>query len=744
MRADVRFRQLAAAALALAAIGCGVDAETTLPRFPAFGADGAERGASDWAGRVVIHRDEWGVPHIKAPTDAEVAFGSAWAQCEDHFFQLEDTYIKALGRYAEVVGEAGFRSDLEVALFDLVETSRRDFATLPENIRRIAEAFAAGYNDYLEKHPEEKPRLLERMEPFHVLAFERYMILGRLLGAAHAPRGRLPRLAEELAASLGSNQWAVAPSKTRDGNAMLFINPHQPWYGSGMFTEMHVVSGEGLNFSGAMYPGGPLPTAGFNERLGWAYTVNAADISDTYRLTFDHPTDPLKYRYGSGYRDAEEWSATIHVREGDDLLPREVVLRRSHYGPIIAREDDRHYLAVRVPRLHEGSRMVQALAQAKARNFEEWYGAVSMQLLQTFNTTYADADGNIFYLYNGAIARRDPSVDWTRPVDGSDPSNEWGPFHPIEELPQVRNPLSGYVQNCNSSPFTTTDDGNPSLLDFPPYMVEDKHDDKRRAKMARYLLRNARDITFEDFQALAYDTTLYWPMTELPVHARRFAKLEGTDPDLAARVRPYLEHLLDWDFRSSLTSTQATLAVGWYEELYGRGYPVETLKPEYVNDLPARFAALERAASKLTELHGDWRVPYGEIHRIQRHPDQPAASAVPFSDDQPSLPLAGVRGPLGVAFTLYHSPPTTLENGEVRKLRYAVTGASYMAVYEFGERTRGASYLHYGQSHRPESPHFFDQARLLSERRFKPAWLYWDDVEAHTTRAYRPGAADRI
>ena len=731
-------RRVAAAALSLAALaatGCAVDTETGQGRPTA--ATGAE-GAPDWAADVVIHRDEWGVPHIKASTDAAVAFGSAWAQCEDHFFQLEDTYIKALGRYSEVVGESGFRSDLEVALFDLVGTSRRDFPALPENIQRISEAFAAGYNDYLEKHPEEKPRLLTRMAPFHVLAFERYMILGRLLGAAHAPRGRLAPLAAELGASLGSNQWAVGPSKTRDGNAMLFINPHQPWYGSGMFTEMHVVSDDGLNFSGAMYPGGPFPTAGFNERLGWAYTVNAADISDTYRLTFDHPTDPLKYRYGAGYREAEEWSATIHVRTDDGLEPREVVLRRSHYGPIIAREDDQHYLAVRVPRLYEGSRMVQALAQAKARNFEEWYAAASMQLLQTFNTTYADADGNIFYLYNGAIARRDPSADWTVPVDGADPNNEWGPFHPLGELPQVLNPPSGFVQNCNSTPFTTTDDGNPSLLDFPPYMVEDKHDDKRRAKMARYLLRNARDLTFEDFQALAYDTTLYWPMTELPVYARRLETLASTDPELAARVRPYLEHLLAWDFKSSLTSTQTTLAVGWYEELYGRGYPVETLKPEYVGDMAARFVALEQAASKLTELYGDWRVPYGDIHRIQRHANQPAASGVPFSDDEPSLPLAGVRGPLGVAFTLYHSPPTTLENGDVRKLRYAATGASYMAVYEFGEKARGASYLHYGQSHRPESPHFFDQARLLSERRFKPAWLYWEDVEAHTARSYRP------
>lgn len=698
----------------------------------------------DWASQVVIHRDEWGVPHIKGPTDAAVVFGSAYAQCEDHFFQLEDTYIKALGRYAEIVGERGLGSDLEVALFELVETSQRDFDQLPQNIQDLAEAFAAGYNYYLEKNPEETPRMLTRMEPFYVLAFERYMILGRLLGAAHAPRRQLGPLAEELRASLGSNQWAVGPSRTKSGNAMLFINPHQPWYGSGMFTEMHVVSDEGWNFSGAMYPGAPFPTAGFNERLGWAYTVNAADISDTYRVTFDHPTDRLQYRYGAGYRLAQEWPVEIRVKTDSGLTAREFVLRKTHYGPVIAKEDDVHYLAVRVPRLYDGSRMVQALAQAKARTFDEWYEAVSMQLLQTFNTMYADADGNIFYLYNGTVAKRDPSVDWTKPVDGSDPKNEWGPFYSIEELPQVFNPPSGFMQNCNSSPFTTTDDGNPSLQDFPPYMVEDKYDDKRRAKMSRHLLRQARDLTFEDFQALAYDTTLYWPMTEIPVYARHFEKLKASDPALAQRVEAYFEHLLDWDFRSSLTSTQTNLAVEWYEQLYGRGYPVETLKPEYVSDIPARFEALERAAQRLESLYGNWQVPYGDVHRLQRHEDQPDSGRVPFDDDQPSLPIAGVRGPLGVAFTIYHRPAIVADDDSPegvrkRRLQYATTGASYMAVYEFGERTRGASYLHYGQSHREDSPHFFDQAKLLSERRFKPAWLYWDDVLEHTERAYHPG-----
>jgi acyl-homoserine lactone acylase PvdQ len=555
---------------------------------------------------------------------------------------------------------------------------------------------------------------------------------------------------------------------------MLFINPHQPWYGWGMFTEMHVRSDEGLDFSGAMYPGGPLPTAGFNRRLGWAYTVNEADISDVYRLTFDHPTDRLLYRYADGWRRAEEWTVTIAIRDAANnrLAPTRFTLRKSHYGPLLAREDSTHWLAVRVPKLHSASRLSQALAQAKARNFTEWRAAASRLDLQTLNTTYADADGNIYYLYNGAIPKRDLSVDWTKPVDGADPRFEWNGFHPIDELPQVLNPPSGYVQNCNSSPFTTTDAssgrgvyhaldslvffgtadgaGNPSPLDFPPYMAEDRFDDKRRAKMSRWLLRGAHDLTFEDWQALAYDTTLYWPMTELPRYARALDQLAATRPDVATAARPYLDHLLDWDYRSSLTSTQTTLAVEWYEELYGRGYPVETLKPEYVSDPAARFEALVRAAHRLETLYGSWKVPYGDVYRIQRLAEQADASKVPFDDALPSLPTAGVRGPLGVAFTLYHTPPT-IDGAATppptagaapspRKLHYGTTGASYMAVIEFRrDGVKAASYLHYGQSQDPSSPHFFDQAKLLSERRFKPAWLDWKDVVAHTVVAYHPG-----
>ena len=223
---------------------------------------------------------------------------------------------------------------------------------------------------------------------------------------------------------------------------MLFINPHQPWFGSGQFWEGHVKSDEGWNFSGSSFFGGPFPTMGHNEYLGWAHTVNEPDVADLYRVTFDDETNPLKYRYGEGYRTAEEWQDTIRVRTDEGVEDRVYTFRKTHYGPIVEKLDDQQYVAARIAQLFEGSRYRQALAMTKARSLEQWQEAMSQLRLQMFNTVYADREGNIFYLYNGAVPRRRVGPDWTKPVDGSDPENEWKGLHPFEELPQVLNPPS--------------------------------------------------------------------------------------------------------------------------------------------------------------------------------------------------------------------------------------------------------------------------------------------------------------
>ena len=711
---------------------------------------------------VTISRDEWGVAHVHGKTHADAFFGMGYAHAEDYFWQLEDTCIRSVGRYAEVIGREGISSDLLNRSFEIVPRSQADFHKLKPDQQAMAAGYTEGINRYLATHPETKPRLLTRFEPWQVLAMDRHMILDFIYRRAHVkrPGDRRPNevaaldqtsrsdlisglnaadLARErwsdfatgVEEAIGSNAWAIAGSKTKSGSAMLFINPHMPWYGMGQFHEAHIRSDEGLNFSGASFLGNPFPTIGHNEFLGWTYTVNDPDIADAWRVTFDDPANPLNYRFDGAYRTATQWTETIRVKEHDTLTERTITFRKTHHGPITVKENDTTFLAVQVAGLFDLHRADQAWGMVLAKNFTEWRAAMSHCAIPMFNVVYADRVGNIFYAYNGTIPMRDPAFQWTAPVDGSDPRTDWKGIHPFDRLPQVLNPKSGYVQSCNSSPFTTTDVAaeNPRQQDFPADMLEDHDIDRRRSKLSRLLLGKVRDLTLDQLQLLAYDTTLYWPLTEIPKLQQDFTRLQEANPKLAAEVAPYFAHLQDWDCKSSLESTQTTLCVAWFEELYGFGYPSETLKAEYAADRLTWFTALNTAAKKLSQLHGDWKYPWGKAHRLQRIPDQSEVlqAGLRLNGLEPSLPIAGAPGPLGIVYTMYSTPEIPL----LRPQRYAVVGASYMSVVEFSDPVRAFSVMPFGASGLRDSPHFFDQAKLYATRQFKPAWFSKDDVAKH-------------
>lgn len=688
---------------------------------------------------VTITRDDWGVPHIAAPTDDAVFFGHAYAQCEDNFWQIEDNFILALGRYAEAHGRSGVNSDLLNRAFEVTRTSEKDYHSLDAANQRMCVAFVAGLNYYLAQHPEVKPMLLPRFEPWYLLAFSRHAMIELAYRRTNLTK-RMPRMYEEIWTLGGSNGFAIAPKKTKNGHALLMINPHQPWFGFGVLYEAHLQSGEGLNFTGATFMGTPVLFLGHNEHLGWALTTNQPDIADAWRETFDHPSDPLAYRYAGGYRKAEKWTETIRVRAGAGLSDRQVNFLKTHHGPIVKEEDAQHRLAVQIARLRDAFPSRQLLAQMKAKNFDEFRAAMRMVEFQYQNHMFADQAGNIFFISNGSVPKRDPSFDWEKPLDGSDPRTEWAGIHPMEDLPQVTNPPSGYVQNCNSSAFTVTDDGGPFLLDYPPYLAgTDAHVDNRRAKVSRHLLRQANDLTFESMQRLAMDTTCYWAYSEIPKYLRDFAELESRDRTLAERVRPYLEHLRGWDYRVTLDSTAATLCHAWYEELYGNGSPAEKLLPKYVAERNQRFAALARAADTLKQNYGSWQVRWGEVYRIQRHDHVTDFISIPFSDKKPSLPCACVPGPMGVVSTLHYMPRVSLPGIRTAVKRYGIVGNSYMSVVELAPRIRAVSLIQFGQSADPKSRHYLDQAALLSAGKFKPAYFYPDEIAAHTARRYHPG-----
>jgi penicillin amidase len=695
--------------------------------------------ADQLARSVTIYRDGFGVPHIDGPTDASVIFAFAYCQAEDYFWQVEDSFLMSLGRYAEVYGRTALPNDILVRSFEVTRNAQEVYPTLEPEVRQMCEAFVAGLNYYLAKHPEVEPRVITHFEPWFMLAANQGAVLELAMSHTGVSKDSASKYYEEIRAAKGSNAWAIGPSRTKSGAAMLFANPHQPYYGFGQFYEGHLRSGEGWNFSGATFFGSPVPTIGFNEHLGWSFTVNEPNIGDAWRVTFDDPQNPLNYRYDGGYREAVQWTETIKVKRLKRVDEMEYTFRKTHHGPIVKKLDDTTSLAVNLGRFGEAFLSRQNLKMVRARNLDEFREAMSMNEIPIFNTVYADKKGNIFYLYNGIIPRRDPQFDWNSPLDGSDPRTEWQGYLTMDEMPQVLNPPSGFIQNCNSTPYTTTDDGNPFLGDFPSYMLKDQYDDKRRAKVSRMLLREMHDITFDGWKTSAFDTTIYWALTELPKYQRKLAVLRETDPELAQKVTPYLEHMLDWDFRGSLDSTQTTLLMAWYEELYGFGYPAETLKGPFVGNPKTQFEALITAVEKLEKTFGKWQVAWGEVNRLQRHADVADFFKIPFSDSLPSLPSAGLHGPPGVAFTMYFSPSIEIPLVRSIKKHYAVVGASYQAVVEFGDKIQSGTLLQYGASGDPKSPHFFDQAELLSQQRFKPAPLYWDDVQAAAKRVYHPG-----
>jgi penicillin amidase len=342
--------------------------------------------AEQLAASVTIYRDGYGTPHIDGPTDAAVLFGLAYAQAEDNFWQVEDNYILALGRYSEVHGPAGLNSDFLNRAFEIVPRSSEDFWRRCDPAdQRLAAAFADGINYYLAKNPQVRPRLIQHFEPWHVLAYSRHMTLELCFRYTRLGHHILPRSNPRIWAASGSNAWAIAPKKTRDGNALLLVNPHLPQFGFAQLYEAHLRSGEGLNIAGAMFFGNPLPSLGHNENLGWALTTNEPDVADVWEVTFDRAEEPLEYRHDNRAHQAIEWTETVKVLGQQGLVPRHYTFRKTLHGPIVAKQDDTHYLAAKVSDLFELRPMRQALRMAKAADFVEFRDALSMMQLPIMN-----------------------------------------------------------------------------------------------------------------------------------------------------------------------------------------------------------------------------------------------------------------------------------------------------------------------------------------------------------------------
>ena len=300
---------------------------------------------------VTIYRDKYGVPHVFGRTDASTVFGFAYAQAEDNFWRVEENFIHALGRASELYGEKTLEEDRRNRALEIPKLAQEEYARLDPHMRSLCDAFAAGFNYYVAQHPEARPRLLTKIEPWYTLAFIRYNYyqngFSRDPGLRRGAQFQTAANESDLKEHTGSNGWVVNPSRSASGHALLFINPHLPFFGPGQVYEGHVHSDEGWNFTGYTRFGFPFPYVGHNENGGWVSTDNAADLTDVYVETFDDSSRPLAYKYGNGYRMATERVEEIRVKTTAGLETRRFTMRKTHHGPILASRDGK-LLAIRM------------------------------------------------------------------------------------------------------------------------------------------------------------------------------------------------------------------------------------------------------------------------------------------------------------------------------------------------------------------------------------------------------------
>ena len=672
------------------------------------------------AATVTISRDGFGVPHIAAPTDEAAVFGFMYARAEDEFAYVEQSLITSLGRLSETLGEPAVGWDRFVRSLEVPQTAQREYEQSSPKLRALCDAGADALNYYLHNNPGVEPALLTHFEPwwFHAqeLGFNVYMGLQAAQSVGEIDTDDLPGIATPVD---GSNAWAIAPSRTTGGNAMLFVNPHIPLPA---VYEAHLTSDEGWNFYGSTsYGRGLMPLLGHNARLGWSLTVNYLDIADTYRVRFDNIADPLAYRYDGGWRRATQWTDTIRVKLDDGTIDvRELRFVKTHHGPVVGTNGGSH-LALRVSKMYESGLLRQWYEMSRAQSLAEFKAAIASRALCFHNILYADADGNIFYLYNGAIPRRSDRFDWSKPVDGSDPATEWDGYYEIDELPQVLNPPCGYIQNCNSDPFVTSADGNPRRADFPKPMIG-TDGRNARVKMSHSILGRGEPFDFESWSAAAFDTYIYAADEFVPRIEKGWRRLLRREPERAEKLREPVAALAAWDRRSAVDSTATTLFMLCYEVSLSEMWSGALTDEKCVGNLETIIAALEAS-------FGRWDVAWGEVNRHQRPGPDPAN---PFSDERESLPTAGAHGSAGIVFTF-------LARAQNTKLRYGYHGHSYASVVEFSDPPRAASIVPYGQSRDPASPHFADQMALYAAGEFKPVHFTAAAVRENAGRVYRPG-----
>ncbi|MEM9721198.1 MAG: penicillin acylase family protein [Bacteroidota bacterium] len=669
---------------------------------------------------ITIVRDKWGIPHIFAKTDPEVAYGLAWAQAEDNFEVIQQTFLFAKSLLGREYGKAGAAGDFfsHLARTDELVEEKMETDISPE-FKSYLEGFCEGMNAYAAAHPKEViNKLAFPVTPQEVL-MSYPLKIAEFTGMGRTVSGILGgNYYDKLADSVnwegkGSNSFAVSKRLSKDGKTYLICNPHVAISGAEAFYEAHLISEEGMNFHGAMFPGSVSPQIGTNPNLGWTHTNNYYDHTDVFLLKM-HPTEELKYEFDGKWETLEKEDTKLTVKLKGIPFPLKVKRATywSKYGPVVESQGGK-FFAVRIPQIFAIKAPEQWYRMNKASNFQEFQEALKWDGLPYFNITYADKDDNIMYLFNGHFPKRNPGYDWGNVIPGNTSKTLWTSYIPLDERPKILNPDCGYVYNANHNPFKCTcEESWLDAEDYDPLVgYNTVIDDLPRSRRWREAYTDGTQLSMEELKKLKYDVTL--PVED--PYTKTFRQAGNLDeskyPDLAYLIK----ELREWDLEASPEQIGPTIAYLFYVGINKKRFNWEKEGGKASEE--RLVEALNFAKNHLIEHFGFTNVKMEDFFRFRRGGKE--------------LPIYGYQGTLAARWGGLSN-----SNGKF----YARGGDNFMMFIQYDENGVNTleSIVPFGSSNNPESPHYDDQMELYAQKGMKKLTFDRDEIFANAERKYSP------
>lgn len=663
---------------------------------------------------INIARDTFGIPHIFAPTDEEVAYGLAWAHCEDDFEHIQMMMITAQARLGEIDGKNGAATDYFVRFIKAKELVERKFETdLSPEYRKMLQAYADGVNSYAESHPKEiKLKKIFPINPKTIITAYT-IILTSMVGTPTALQAIIKGKPDDYIfnASAGSNAFAMNSNITSDSSTYLVINPHVPIEGAASWYEAHVCSEQGWNIYGAFVPGMISPAMGCNEHLGWAITFNWPDYVDIYEMEIN-PENKDQYRFEGDWYDFDVRKIPLKVKTklGTITVKKEALW--CVYGP--AYRTDKGVYALRYNNMFNVKAGEQWYKMGKAKKFSEFYSAMEMQGIPLFNFMYADDADQVFYLFNALLPKRNPDFNWQKVLPGNTSKTLWTDFYKVKELPQKLNPQCGYLYNTNNTPFhCTAPNENPNEKLFDKQSGYFWNRINNRDLRFNEMMTGKTKLSFPDFKKLKYDCSYPKQQGGIYKSFKPIYDLKEEDyPDIADAIAK----LKKWDFTGYADNREAalvTLTFNYLFEKTGAAYNGLELGIEYNTDL--LIEAIHYAKKELIKHHKSIDVPFGDVQRLIREGK---------SYGIPGLPECM----LAMASEVNKNGMLRAKDGDsfIMFAKFSKNGNTYESVVPFGE------------SRRKESPHLTDQMELYSKQQTKPIILDKQKIVQTATRIYHP------